>query len=100
MQTETTRLVEQSSTAIVLLVNGIGAMPTNLGCPRMNPYDAMLALPAIFGALIVFPMAAIAKDHFGKGAGVIAAWLIAFMPTHVQKSTRAMADHDSYVLLS
>ena len=59
----------------------------------------MLALPAIFGALIVFPMAGIAKDNFGKGAGVIAAWLIAFMPTHVQKSTWAMADHDSYVLL-
>ena len=60
---------------------------------------AMLALPAIFGALIVFPMAGIAKDNFGKGAGVIAAWLIAFMPTHVQKSTWAMADHDSFALL-
>ena len=45
---------------------------------------AMTALPAIFGALIVFPMAGIARDNFGKGAGVIAAWLIAFMPTHVQ----------------
>ena len=60
---------------------------------------SMLALPAIFGAFIVFPMASIAKDHFGKGAGVVAAWLIAFMPTHVQKSTWAMADHDSFVLL-
>ena len=63
----------------------IGAMMlTNLG---MNSDDAvwfsMLALPAIYGALIVF-MAGIAKDHFGKGAGVLAAWLIAFMPTHVQ----------------
>ena len=44
-------------------------------------------------------MAGIAKDHFGKGAGVLAAWLIAFMPTHVQKSTWGMADHDSFVLL-
>ena len=58
----------------------------------------MFAL-AIFGALIVFPMAGIARDNFGKGAGVIAAWLIAFMPTHVQKSTWAMADHDAFVLL-
>ena len=79
----------------------LGAMLlTNLGLSSdESVWYAMLALPAIFGALIVFPMAAIAKDHFGKGAGVIAAWLIAFMPTHVQKSTWAMADHDSYVLL-
>ena len=60
---------------------------------------AMLSLPAIFGALIIFPMAGIARDNFGKGAGVVAAWLIAFMPTHVQKSTWGMADHDSFVLL-
>ena len=79
----------------------LGAMLlTNLGLSSdESVWYAMLALPAIFGALIVFPMAAIARDKFGKGAGVIAAWLIAFMPTHVQKSTWAMADHDSYVLL-
>ena len=44
---------------------------------------SMLALPAIYGALIVFPIASMTRDHFGKGAGVIAAWLIAFMPSHV-----------------
>ena len=79
----------------------LGAMLlSNLGLSSdESVWYAMLALPAIFGALIVFPMAGIAKDNFGKGAGVIAAWLIAFMPTHVQKSTWAMADHDSYVLL-
>ncbi|HIF46694.1 MAG TPA: hypothetical protein EYQ73_07900 [Candidatus Poseidoniales archaeon] len=60
---------------------------------------SMLAMPAVFGALTVFPMAGIAKDNFGKGAGVIAAWLIVFMPTHVQKSTWGMADHDAFVLL-
>jgi asparagine N-glycosylation enzyme membrane subunit Stt3 len=79
----------------------IGAMLlTNLGIGSGDAvWYAMLALPAIFGALTVFPIAGIARDNFGKGAGVIAAWLIAFMPTHVQKSTWAMADHDSFVLL-
>ena len=79
----------------------MGAMLlTNLGIESNDAvWYSMLALPAIFGALIVFPMAGIARDHFGKGASVIAAWLIAFMPTHVQKSTWAMADHDSFVLL-
>ena len=78
----------------------VAMLLTNLGISsESSVWYAMLALPAIFGALTVFPMAGIAKDNFGKGAGVIAAWLIAFMPTHVQKSTWAMADHDSYVLL-
>ena len=79
----------------------MGAMLlTNIGISSGDSvWYAMLALPAIFGALIIFPMAGIAKDNFGKGAGVIAAWLIAFMPTHVQKSTWAMADHDSFALL-
>ena len=35
--------------------------------------------PAIFGALTVFPVAAIARDHVSKPAAVIAAWLIAMM---------------------
>jgi len=68
-----------------------------------NPEDAvwfsMLGLPAVYGALTVFPIAAIAKDHFGKGAGVLAAWLVAFMPAHVTHSTWALADHDSFVML-
>ena len=77
----------------------VAMLLSNLGLGSDGVWYAMLALPAVYGALIIFPMAAIAKDNFGKGAGVIAAWLIAFMPTHVQKSTWAMADHDSYVLL-
>ena len=51
---------------------------------------AMLGLPAIYGALTIFPIATIAKDHFGKSAGVVAAWLIAFMPAHVSHSTWAL----------
>ena len=60
---------------------------------------SMLALPAIYGALTILPVATIAKDHFGKAAGVIAAWLIAFMPAHVTHSTWGLADHDSFVML-
>ena len=60
---------------------------------------SMLALPAVYGALTILPVAAIARDHFGKAAGVIAAWLIAFMPAHVTHSTWGLADHDSFVML-
>ena len=78
----------------------VAMLLTSIGIESADAvWYAMLALPAIYGALTIFPMASIAKDNFGKGAGVISAWLIAFMPTHVQKSTWGMADHDSFVLL-
>ena len=60
---------------------------------------AMLGLPAIYGAFTIFPIAIIAKDHFGKSASVVAAWLISFMPAHVSHSTWALADHDAFVML-
>jgi len=60
---------------------------------------SMLGLPAIYGALTILPVAAIARDHSGKVAGVLAAWLIAFMPAHVSHTTWALADHDAFVLL-
>ena len=77
-----------------------------LGAMVLEPFvgpDAvwwsMLALPAVYGALTIIPVATIAKDHFGKATGVIAAWLIAFMPAHVTHSTWGLADHDSFVML-
>ena len=78
-----------------------------LGAMALQPFVAdgdavwwsMLALPAVYGALTIIPVATIAKDHFGKATGVIAAWLIAFMPAHVTHSTWGLADHDSFVML-
>ena len=79
----------------------IGAMILEpfIGSPEDAVWWSMLALPAVYGALTVFPIAAMAKDHFSKGAGVLAAWLIAFMPAHVTHSTWALADHDAFVML-
>lgn len=79
----------------------LGAMAVEpfLGSPENAVWWSMLALPAVYGALTVFPIASMARDHFGKGAAVLAAWLIAFMPAHVTHSTWALADHDSFVML-
>ncbi len=60
---------------------------------------AILSLPAIYGALTIFPVAAIAREHVNAKAAVIAAWLIAFMPAHVSHSTWALADHDAFIML-
>ena len=60
---------------------------------------SMSALPAIYGALIVFPIAGIASRAHNKRSGIFAAWLIALMPGHMSRSTFAMSDHDSFAML-
>ena len=60
---------------------------------------SMSALPAVYGALIVLPIAGIASRAHSRRAGIIAAWLIALMPGHMGRSTFAMSDHDSFAML-
>jgi len=60
---------------------------------------AMQVLPAIYGALIVFPVYAIGRAQFGKEAGLIGAFLIGVNSGHVSHSSLALADHDSYIIL-
>ena len=60
---------------------------------------SVAAMPAVFGALIVLPLAAIAKNIHSKGAGILTAWLIALMPGHISHATFGLADHDSFALL-
>ena len=69
-----------------------------LNTPSDAIWWAMVSIPAIMGAMTVFPVAAIARDHVGKGTAVIAAWLIAMMPGHISRSTWANADHDAFVM--
>ena len=57
------------------------------------------ALPAIYGALCVLPIAGIGNRFFGRATGAVAAWLIALMPGHVGHSTFALADHDAFAIL-
>ena len=57
-------------------------------------------MPAIYGALILLPLAGIARRVHSNLAGVITAWLIALMPGHIGHSTFALADHDSFAFSS
>ena len=57
------------------------------------------SLPAIYGALVVFPVAGIAYKVHGRKAAIISAWLIALMPGHISRSTFGMVDHDSFAIL-
>jgi dolichyl-diphosphooligosaccharide--protein glycosyltransferase len=62
---------------------------------------AMQFLPALCGALLVFPVYFIGKILFGKKAGLIAALLIALIPIHISSghgSAYSLFDHDSFNL--
>ena len=74
--------------------------------PFMDEMDAvgysMQFIPALFGALLVFPVFFIGKEVFNKKAGLIAALFIALIPIHLGSghgSAFTLFDHDSLNLL-
>jgi asparagine N-glycosylation enzyme membrane subunit Stt3 len=74
--------------------------------PFMSVMDAvgyaMAFVPALFGALLVFPVYFIGKSMFGRKAGLLGAMLIALIPIEVSSghgSAFALFDHDSLNLL-
>ena len=80
------------------------AMVGQLLAPFVGDIDeaawwAVAAMPAVYGALTVLPIAAMAKRYGGATAGMVGAWLMALMPGHVSHSTFALADHDAFVIL-
>jgi len=90
--------------APLLVMSAIGF--SKLLIPFMSEADAigyaMQLVPALFGALLVFPVYFIGKILFGKKAGLIAALLIAIIPIHISSghgSAYGLFDHDSFNLL-
>jgi dolichyl-diphosphooligosaccharide--protein glycosyltransferase len=57
-----------------------------------------LASTAVWGALTIFPTYLLAKRAFGRRAGLIAAFFLAVMPAHLQRSVMTNGDHDAMVL--
>ncbi len=53
---------------------------------------------AFWGALTVIPTYFLGKETFGRRAGLAAAFFLALMPSHVQRSVLSDADHDSFIL--
>jgi dolichyl-diphosphooligosaccharide--protein glycosyltransferase len=53
---------------------------------------------AFWGALTVIPTYFLGKETFGRRAGLAAAFFLAIMPAHIQRSVLSDADHDSFIL--
>jgi len=88
------------------LLNMMAIGFSRLLTPFMSETDAigysMQFVPALFGALLVFPVYFIGKTLFGKKEGIVAAMLIAVIPIHIGSghgSAYALFDHDSLNLL-
>ncbi len=53
---------------------------------------------AFWGALTIVPTFFLGKETFGRRAGLVAAFFLAIMPSHIQRSVLSDADHDSIIL--
>ena len=85
-----------------MMAIGFGRLLT----PFMDEVDSighsMQFIPALFGALLVFPVYFIGKTLFNKKAALIGAILIALIPIHISSghgSAYSLFDHDSFNLL-
>ena len=88
------------------LFNMMAIWFSRLLVPFMDEMNAvgysMQFVPALFGALLVFPVYFIGKELFGRKSGLIAAFLVAVIPIHLGSghgSAYALFDHDSFNLL-
>lgn len=88
------------------LFNMIAVGTSILLQPFTSQIDAMglvmLFLPAIYGALLVFPIYGIAKNLFNRKVGLLSALFVALIPIHIggsHGSTLSLFDHDSFLLL-
>ena len=58
----------------------------------------LMMTPAFWGALTIIPLYFIGKESFSRRAGLVAAFFLAVMPSHIQRSVLSDADHDSFIL--
>ena len=82
-----------------IAIIGLALSPFFGGDTEESVWWSMQVLPAIYGALIIFPVYAIGRAQFGKEAGIIGAFFIGVNSQHVGHSSLALADHDSYIIL-
>ena len=81
-----------------MAVLGMAASPFFDGDTEESTWWVLEIMPALWGALIVFPLYFLGKEQFGAKAGLIIAFLIATMAGAVGHSVFSLADHDSFVL--
>ena len=78
-------------------VTGIAASPL-FSSVEVSVWYSFLFSTAVWGSLTIFPLFFLTKEAFGRRAGLLAAFFLAIMPAHIQRSPFSNADHDAYAL--
>jgi dolichyl-diphosphooligosaccharide--protein glycosyltransferase len=68
------------------------------GSVQLGIWQSFLFSTALWGALTIFPTYFLARDIFGRRAGLLAAFFLAVMPAHIQRTPLSNGDHDALVL--
>jgi dolichyl-diphosphooligosaccharide--protein glycosyltransferase len=78
-------------------VSGIAFSPI-FGSVDVSVWYSFLFSTAFWGSLTVIPLYFLTKEAFNKKIGLFAAFLLAIMPAHIQRSPLTNGDHDSFIL--
>lgn len=68
------------------------------GSVELGVWQSFLFSTAIWGALTIFPTYFLGRDIFGHRAGLVAAFFLAILPAHIQRTPFSNGDHDALVL--
>lgn len=68
------------------------------GSVEIGIWQSFLFSTALWGSLTIFPTYFLGRDIFGRRAGLVAAFFLAIMPAHIQRSPLSNGDHDALVL--
>ncbi|MFQ6013087.1 MAG: carboxypeptidase regulatory-like domain-containing protein [Thermoplasmata archaeon] len=75
----------------MLVGNLQGSVPAGVG-------QTFLFSTAVWGALTIFPTYFLAKEIFGRRTAYVAAFFLALLPAHIQRTPLSNGDHDALVL--
>jgi dolichyl-diphosphooligosaccharide--protein glycosyltransferase len=81
-----------------IAILGLVLSPFFGGNTTVSTWQVMEFAPAFWGALTAIPVYLIGKEMFNKKVGLICAFLLATMPSHVERSPLGFSDHDAIVL--
>ncbi|MFQ5837175.1 MAG: carboxypeptidase regulatory-like domain-containing protein [Thermoplasmata archaeon] len=77
----------------------IGILLGNVqGSLELGIWQSFLFSTAFWGALTIFPTYFLARDIFGRRVGFVAAFFLAILPAHIQRTPLSNGDHDALVL--
>ncbi len=68
------------------------------GSTQLGVWQTFLFSTAFWGALTIFPTYFLARDIFGRRTGMVAAFFLAILPAHIQRTPLSNGDHDALVL--